>query len=130
MNNVGPETNEETEVSNGGHKFVMLYSPWLRLGEGTFKVKYNPELDEADSERFENSDNKVQGQLREIKELLGDQLFDELSSEAWIAKAVSHNFNKYIRPLQNLTMSSVYESHERSALKYSYSPPSSLCCAL
>lgn len=65
----------------------MLHCPWLRLGEGTFKKKYNSEFDDA--ERFENAENKVQGQLQEIKELLGAQLFDELSSEAWIAKAVS-----------------------------------------
>lgn len=95
MNNTDSDnndgTNEETEVINGGHQFVILYSPWLRLGEGTFKVEYNPELDE--SERFENGDNKVQGQLQEIKKLLGAQLFDELSSEAWIAKVVSQHFN-------------------------------------
>jgi hypothetical protein len=84
-----PDNNndEETKVINSGHLFVMLHSLWLRHGEGTFDVEYNPEWDDA--ERFENADNKVQGQLQEIKVLLGSQLFGELSSEAWIAKAVS-----------------------------------------
>lgn len=95
MNNVDPNdddgTGEESEVINAGRRFVMLYSPWLRLGEGTFKVDYDPESDEA--ERFENSGNKVQGQLREIKKVLGAQLSVEMSSEAWIAKAVSQRFN-------------------------------------
>jgi len=81
------ENDEETQVTSAGHRFVMLYSPWLRHGEGTFKVECDPESDEA--ERFENADNKIQGELREIKIILGDRLSSEMSSEPWIAKAVS-----------------------------------------
>jgi hypothetical protein len=79
------QTNEDL-VIKAGHQFVMLYSPWLRLGEGTFKIEYDPDSDEA--QRFENGDNKVQGQLREIRKLLGVQLSAEMS-EMWITKAVS-----------------------------------------
>ena len=43
-------------------------------------------------EHFEDSDNKIQGQLREIKMVLGDQLFSKMLSEAWIAKVVSQSF--------------------------------------
>jgi hypothetical protein len=68
----------------------MLYSPWLRDGEGTFKVECDPESDEA--ERFESADNKIQGEVREIKMVLGARLSDEMSSEPWIAKAVSQQF--------------------------------------
>lgn len=64
----------------------MLYSPWLRLGEATFKVEYDAEADEA--ERFENGVNKVQGQVHEIIRILGTRLASEMSSETWIAKAV------------------------------------------
>ena len=81
---------EETNVINAGHRFVMLYSPWLQNGEGTFKVKCNLESEEA--ERFENAKNKIQGQVREIKMVLGVQLSGEMSSEAWIVKAVSQFF--------------------------------------
>lgn len=81
---------EETDVINAGHRFAMLYSPWLRKGEGTFKVECNSESEEA--ERFENAENKIQGQVREIKIVLGAQLSGEMSSEAWIAKAVSQFF--------------------------------------
>jgi hypothetical protein len=47
-------------------------------------------LDEA--ERFEGADNKIQGEVREIKIVLGAQLSGEMSSELWIAKAVSQPF--------------------------------------
>lgn len=65
----------------------MLYSPWLRHGEETFKVEYDSEVDEA--ERFENSDNRVQGQIHEIVKVLGPRLASEMSSETWIGKVVS-----------------------------------------
>jgi hypothetical protein len=81
------ENDEETQVTSAGHRFVILYSPWLRLGEATFKVECNPEWDEA--ERFETVDNKIQGEVQEIKIVLGPQLSGEMSSELWIAKAVS-----------------------------------------
>ena len=68
----------------------MLYSLWLRHGEATFKVECDPELDEA--EHFESADNKIQGEVREIKIVLGAQLSGEMSSEPWIAKAVSQPF--------------------------------------
>lgn len=80
-------TSEETQVINAGHKFVMLYAPWLRIGDGTFKVEYDAEL--IDAERFESNDNRVQAQIREIRKVLGAQLAGVMSSEAWIAKAVN-----------------------------------------
>lgn len=84
------EPDPETQVISTGHQFVILYSPWLRLGEETFKVEYVEES--IETERFENSDSKVQGQLREIRKVLGTQLAGEMVSEAWIAKAVSQTF--------------------------------------
>ena len=81
---------EETHVIDAGHRFVMLYSLWLRNGEGTFKIECD--LESAEAERFENAENKTQGQVREIKMVLGAQLSGEISSEAWIAKAVSQFF--------------------------------------
>lgn len=64
----------------------MSYAPWLRIGEATFNVEYDPEADEA--ERFENGENKVQGQVHEIIRILGNQLAKEMSSGTWVAKAV------------------------------------------
>ena len=80
------EPDPEAQVISAGHQFVILYSPWLRLGEETFKVEYNAEVDEA--EHFENGNNKVQGQVHEIIKILGTCLASEMSSETWIAKAV------------------------------------------
>ena len=118
-------SNEETQVISAGHRFVMLYSPWLRLGEEIFKVEYNPDLDEA--ECFENNENRVQGQLQEIRKVLGSRLADEMSSEKWIAKAVSYDI---IRALQILTVLLVYKRNGNSALQYRYSPSPSMCCTL
>lgn len=84
-------TNEDL-VIKAGHQFVILYSPWLRLGEGIFKIEYVPELDEE--QRFENGDNKVQGQLQEIRKLLRAGLSAELS-ETWLIKAVSRHIDSY-----------------------------------
>lgn len=49
-------------------------------------MEYDPDADEA--ERFENGDNKVQGQVHEIIKILGTRFAKEMSSEKWIAKAV------------------------------------------
>lgn len=84
----GDGTNED-QVIKAGHQFVILYSPWLRLGEGTFNVEYDEEFDEG--QRFENGDNKAQGQLREIMKVLGARLSAEMS-EAWLVKAVGQYF--------------------------------------
>ena len=49
-------------------------------------MEYDPEADQA--ERFENSENKVQGQLHEIIKILGSSFARVISSEAWVVKAV------------------------------------------
>jgi hypothetical protein len=79
--------NEETQVINAGHHFVMLCSPWLRR-QDIFKVEYNPDFDEE--ERFENGDNMNQGQLQEIMKVLpvGARSSEQMS-EPWIARVVS-----------------------------------------
>lgn len=109
----------------------MLYSPWLRLGEETFKAEYDPEVDEA--ERFENGDSKVQRQVHEIVKVLGTRLASEMSSERWIAKAVS-TFNAVTlivtSKFNNLLCSLVSERYEGTAIEYSHSPSPPLCCAV
>lgn len=90
-------TDDFNHVIDAGRKFVILCSPWLRLGEGTFTIKYDPEMNHGD--RFENSHNKAQGQVQEVMEVLGARLSEEMSSESWIAKAVSQQFNECIPSL-------------------------------
>lgn len=84
------EVDEESVAINAGRRFVILFAPWLRRGEETFKIKYNTELLVDEDERFENVDNKIQGEIREIKIVLGDSLAREMATQPWIAKAVSH----------------------------------------
>jgi len=85
-------TTNEDLVIKAGHQFVILYAPWLQLGEGTFKIEYVPDSDEG--QRFENGDNKVQGQLQEIRKVLGARLSAEMS-ETWLIKAVSQHIGSY-----------------------------------
>ena len=106
----------------------MLYSPWLRLGEETFKVEYDPEANEA--ECFENSDNKVQGQVHEIVKIFGTRLASEMSSETWIAKAV-RTLNGVATSKSNKRLCSlVSKRYEGAAVEYRHSPSSSLCCTV
>ncbi|KAF8994668.1 hypothetical protein BDQ17DRAFT_1251509, partial [Cyathus striatus] len=79
------EQDIRTQVVNAGRKYVILCGLWLRLGAGTFQVVYNPET--TDYERFENAQNKIQGQIREIREILGPGLAADMSSDMCIANA-------------------------------------------
>jgi hypothetical protein len=90
----------EERVRRHGRKFVILCGLWLALGTGDceafFKTplndEYDPELrfgaDDPDSDEHEAR----QGQLREIREILADDLLPFLSSP-WVAKAVCFNFS-------------------------------------
>jgi hypothetical protein len=78
---------EDEFISNIGHKFCILYAPWVRKGQDIFKLKLDDAYDT--SERFENDDNKVQGQLHEMVGLLKDQLTqDTILSQKWVRREV------------------------------------------
>jgi len=60
---------------------------WVRKGADIFKIKFDNTYDAT--ERFENDDNKVQGQLREIVGLLQEQLSQEtIFSQKWVRREV------------------------------------------
>ncbi|KAF9554036.1 hypothetical protein CPC08DRAFT_753896 [Agrocybe pediades] len=71
----------EEKARQAGHLFVINKGLFLQAGVETFGTALDPEFDEA--QRFENADNKIQGQLREIMKVLGPQLSDEIT-DAWL----------------------------------------------
>ncbi|KAH9970790.1 hypothetical protein BGW80DRAFT_540110 [Lactifluus volemus] len=84
----GNDGAKEDKVIQAGHQFAILHSLWLQHddnAEKLFSVEFDPTSDE--SERFESTDNMIQGQLREIREVLGMEASEVF--EPWVAKAVS-----------------------------------------
>ena len=75
--NVSMDMAREDQVTKMGHLFVMMYGPWLQLGAATFKTEYDGNF--CDSERFNTTDTKVQGQLHEIMEIMDPHLSQEIS---------------------------------------------------
>lgn len=77
---------DEHFVFQAGHKFFLLYGPWIRSGDGLFETiidrSYNP------SERFENDQNKSQGQLKEILDLLQVK-FQPHMHQRWLRRQAS-----------------------------------------
>ena len=80
---------DEQLVFQAGHKFFLLYGPWIHSGDGLFETNidgsYNP------SERFENDQNKSQGQLKEILNLLQAK-FQPYMHQRWLRRQVSGDF--------------------------------------
>jgi hypothetical protein len=84
---------DEHFVFQAGHKFFLLYAPWIRSGDALFETSIDEHYVMA--ERFENDDNKSQGQLKEILDLLKAKFQPQSDSEAlclrqrWIRRQVS-----------------------------------------
>jgi hypothetical protein len=97
---IGSENTEHTEPANritddtfvyqAGHKFFLIYGPWLHFGEAAFESEFNEAYNAA--ERFENENNKVQGQLQEIWSLLHGKFERDVLQRKWVCKMVCHFF--------------------------------------
>jgi hypothetical protein len=81
---------DDTFVYQAGHKFFLVYCPWIHLGEDMFDT----EFDEAHNatERFENDESKVQGQLQEIWSLLQGKFERDVLRQRWAHRAVRYPF--------------------------------------
>ncbi len=77
---------QEHFVYQAGHKFFLLYAPWLHGGEDIFEVPIDEQYNAA--ERFENDENKAQGQLQEILGLLCAKFEQQTLSQRWIRRQV------------------------------------------
>ena len=80
----------ESFVYQVGHKYFLQHAPWVHSGEDIFEAdvdeSYNP------AERFENDENKVQGQLREILGLLLPKFEERDLSQRWVRRQVSFTY--------------------------------------
>jgi hypothetical protein len=78
----------EDEFVNGiGHKFSIIHALWVHNGADIFKAKVDDTYDIT--KRFENDNNKRQGQLQEIIGLLKEQLNpDVVLHQKWVRREV------------------------------------------
>ena len=83
---------EDEFVSNMGHKFCIIYAPWVYKGADIFKIKSDDMYDAT--ERFEDDNNRFQGQRHEIVGLLREQLSQEtILSQKWVCREVRDFFS-------------------------------------
>lgn len=78
---------DEHFVYQAGHKFFLVYAPWIHSGEDLFDIKVDEEYDAA--ERFENDKTKSQGQLYEILDLLQGKFQQQALHQRWLRRQVS-----------------------------------------
>jgi hypothetical protein len=74
-------------VFQAGHKFFLLYGPWIRSGDGLFEIHIDQHFNP--SERFENDQNKSQGQLKEVLNLLQMKFQSQTVHQRWLQRQVS-----------------------------------------
>ncbi|KAG6823710.1 hypothetical protein H0H92_009287 [Tricholoma furcatifolium] len=89
-------TNDDWEerARDAGKLFVLNCGPWLEVKKqkDIFEIKIDDQYDEAD--RFENLDNRRQGQLRDLKAITSPTLFSQLTSGD---KALVHAVSLYMQ---------------------------------
>jgi hypothetical protein len=79
---------DEHFVFQAGHKFFLLYGPWIHSGGGLFETSIDKHYLMA--ERFENDDNRSQGQLKEILDLLKVKFGPQALCQRWLQRQVSY----------------------------------------
>ena len=82
------EEAETDEVKRLGRRFVILCGPWLRRKELVFQVELDEGYDEKD--QFKDTNTMVQGQLREIRDLLPEKYHGDAFTKKWLSKSVSN----------------------------------------
>ena len=77
---------DEHLVFQAGHKFFLLYGPWIRSGDGLFETDVDQHYNA--SERFENDQNKSQAQLQEILGLIQMKFQPHVMHQRWLRRQV------------------------------------------
>ncbi|KAF9034771.1 hypothetical protein BJ165DRAFT_1533821 [Panaeolus papilionaceus] len=78
------QSKDDQIVEKAGHKFCLIHCLWLHSGDELFDTKLDDDYEPA--ERFENDHNKVQGQLREVAELLRDRFDVSSLHKRWLRR--------------------------------------------
>jgi hypothetical protein len=79
---------DEHFVFQAGHKFFLVHAPWIRSGDDLFETSIDEQYVMA--ERFENDNNKLQGQLKEILDLLKVKFQPQALRQRWLQREVSY----------------------------------------
>lgn len=98
---------DEHFIYQAGHKFFLIYAPWIRSADEIFDTEVDEQYDAA--ERFENDKNKLQGQLREILDLLQVKFQQQALRQRWLRRQAS-----FIHILYS------YADHTHSSLVYEW----------
>ena len=79
---------EEDEIAKTAKKFTIMHLFWLHQDRQTFRSEPNEQYDHL--QRFENDDNKIQGQLADLLEFLPSTFTDMIrgGDVAWLSKKV------------------------------------------
>lgn len=78
---------DENFVYQAGHKFFLLYAPWIYSGDEIFDYDVDEHFNPA--ERFENDRGKLQGELMEIYALLGTRFQHQALHQRWLQRQAS-----------------------------------------
>ncbi|KAJ7572772.1 hypothetical protein C8J56DRAFT_806535 [Mycena floridula] len=76
-----------------GRRFVVQYGMWLVKGTETFLAEAVDDYEVG--ERFENEENKVQGQLRELRECI-PKTFHPQMENIWFGKTFVHEMGQQL----------------------------------
>lgn len=93
---------DDTFVYHAGHKFFLIHGPWIHLGEDLFETKFDEAYNAA--ERFENDENKAQGQLQEVWSLLSGKFERVALQQKWVHRAVRYFFFRQGLPAEMCCM--------------------------
>ncbi|KDR66777.1 hypothetical protein GALMADRAFT_273440 [Galerina marginata CBS 339.88] len=80
----GRTASDERFVYQAGHKFFLLCGPWIRSGDDLLDTNIDEHYNTA--ERFEKDENKVQGQFREILDLLQQKFQQQALRQRWLRR--------------------------------------------
>jgi hypothetical protein len=79
---------DEHFVFQAGHKFFLVHAPWICSGDDLFETSINEQYVMA--ERFENDNNKLQGQLKEILDLFKVKFQLQALCQRWLRREISY----------------------------------------
>lgn len=70
--------------------YTIMYGLWLLKGEATFKIQPDDNYSPLAMHRFDCVDAKVQGQLADLRELVGEEWADDkVFKKLFVRKTVS-----------------------------------------
>jgi len=84
------KNNAEDFADRIGHKFFLIYGPWVHFGRNFFSIALDEDYDSKD--RFIDDDSMAQAQLREIIELIQERYTEGVLRQSWFSRTVSSFF--------------------------------------